>query len=576
MAPPTEEVVAASQGNGDALPKSKRAQRRENKKLNKQKLKEQEATIAQKLEQVAALEAKRAAEVVEYVAPDDLEVADNHPDIGEFKRIFGAYATPEELSAERKRVEDDDDDEQPRERKQRPADEEVEGVVEKPPPPKHMLSKRALKAASRLSIAELKQLVPKPDVVEYHDANSHDPKLLVHLKSYRNTVPVPSHWSSKRKYLQNKRGYEKPPFQLPAFIAETGITDIRRAQQDREDAKKAKAKMREKVQPKTNKIDIDYQVLHDAFFRHQKKPDMTHFGNLYYEGRELEVKLKAKRPGDLSEELKRALGMTDITSPPPWLYGMQRFGPPPAYPKLKIPGVNCPIPAGARYGFGPGEWGKPPVDEYGRPLYGDVFGTTAAGEAENANVDKSLWAVMQNEDIPEADEDNEDDNEDGEDDDMESAMESVSSITSTSSGMETPETLQLRKDAEDTTTEGSSEKGPKSLYTVLEEKKAAVGSALFGSQHTYVVPPSTAQSESEKRVAAAKSKAAGAVNVALNPEDLESLDAVTLKRKYEAQLEAENVSKKVRDDDEDDARQLKKSKGTAAAKDKKKQQKYKF
>lgn len=83
---------------------------------------------------------------------------------------------------------------------------------------------------------------------------------------------------------------------------------------------------------------------------------------------------------------------------------------------------------------------------------------------------------------------------------------------------------------------------------MLEEKKVGVGSsALFGSQHTYVVPPPTTtseQSESEKRVAAAKNKQAGAVNVALNPEDLENLDAVTLKRKYEAQLEEENVSKK--------------------------------
>ena len=573
MALPTGELLA--QGNGE--PKSARARRREKSKINKKKLKEQEEFITRKLEDEIAVESKKV-EDIEYIAPDDLEVADNHPDIGEFKRIFGAYATPEELSAERKRVEDDeDDDEQPRERKRAPVDEELAGIVERVPEPKNHLSKRAQKAASRLSIAELKQLVAKPDVVEYHDANSHDPKLLVHLKSYRNTVPVPNHWSSKRKYLQNKRGYEKPPFQLPAFISETGITDIRKAQQDREEAKKAKTKMREKMQPKTNKVDIDYQVLHDAFFRYQKKPDMSFFGNLYYEGRELEVKLKAKRPGDLSDELKRALGMTDITSPPPWLFGMQRFGPPPAYPRLKIPGVNCPIPAGARYGFGPGEWGKPPVDEYGRPLYGDVFGTTAAGEMENANVDKTLWAVMQNDEVPEPDEDHEDDNED-EDDDMESGMESAASSV-TSSGVETPETLQLRKEAEDTTTEGSSDK-PKTLYTVLEEKKTAVGSSLFGSQHTYVVPPTTVQSESEKRVAAAKTKASGAVNVSLNPEDLENLDAVTLKRKYEAQLEVENVSKKVvRDDKEDDdeARQLKKPKGpTAAAKDKKKQQKYKF
>ena len=30
------------------------------------------------------------------------------------------------------------------------------------------------------------------------------------------------HWSSKRKYLMGKRGYEKPPFELPQFIADTG------------------------------------------------------------------------------------------------------------------------------------------------------------------------------------------------------------------------------------------------------------------------------------------------------------------------------------------------------------------
>jgi len=28
----------------------------------------------------------------------------------------------------------------------------------------------------------------------------------------------------------------------------------------------------------------------------------------------------------------------------------------------------------AQWGFHPGGWGKPPLDEYNRPLYGDVFG----------------------------------------------------------------------------------------------------------------------------------------------------------------------------------------------------------
>lgn len=50
-----------------------------------------------------------------------------------------------------------------------------------------------------------------------------------------------------------------------------------------EDQKTLKSKMREKIRPKMGKIDIDYQKLHDAFFRWQTKPKMTIHGDLYYE-----------------------------------------------------------------------------------------------------------------------------------------------------------------------------------------------------------------------------------------------------------------------------------------------------
>ena len=50
---------------------------------------------------------------------------------------------------------------------------------------------------------------------QWWDVTASDPKLLISLKSYRNTVPVPAHWSQKRKYLQGKRGIEKPPWELP-------------------------------------------------------------------------------------------------------------------------------------------------------------------------------------------------------------------------------------------------------------------------------------------------------------------------------------------------------------------------
>ena len=45
------------------------------------------------------------------------------------------------------------------------------------------------------------------------------------------------------------------------------------------------------------------------------------------------------------------------------LFFSQRYGPPPSYPHLKIPGLNAPIPPGASFGYHPGGWGKPPVDE---------------------------------------------------------------------------------------------------------------------------------------------------------------------------------------------------------------------
>jgi len=137
---------------------------------------------------------------------------------------------------------------------------------------------------------------------------------------------------------------------------------MRAAQLQAEADKKAKQKMRERARPKMGRLEIDYQVLHDAFFKYQKKPKMTRVGDLYYEGKEFQVTLINRRPGQLSQELRNALGMKD-TTPPPWLLNMQRFGPPPAYRILKIPGLNAPIPPGCSYGYNEGQWGKPPVDQ---------------------------------------------------------------------------------------------------------------------------------------------------------------------------------------------------------------------
>ena len=73
---------------------------------------------------------------------------------------------------------------------------------------------------------------------------------------------------------------------------------------------------------------------------------------------------------------------------------MQRFGPPPSYPDLKIPGLNAPIPTHKMYGFHEGQWGKPPVDENGQPLYGDPFGIWTEPISKSWGA-KSRWGVLE-------------------------------------------------------------------------------------------------------------------------------------------------------------------------------------
>lgn len=47
------------------------------------------------------------------------------------------------------------------------------------------LTRRERRKAAKLSVAELKQLVERPEVVEWFDTDARDPRLLVTVKSYR-------------------------------------------------------------------------------------------------------------------------------------------------------------------------------------------------------------------------------------------------------------------------------------------------------------------------------------------------------------------------------------------------------
>lgn len=482
------------------------------------------------------------------VAP--LEISQDDPNYEMFKGIMKRFEATreedealEEANAGEKGEVYFGDDEIPDE------DEEAKGE------PK--LSKKKRKQRDMLSVAELKALVDKPELVEWTDTSASDPRLLVHIKSYRNVIPVPSHWSLKREYLSSKRGVEKAPFSLPKFIQDTGIAEMRDAVLEKQESASLKQKQRERVQPKMGKLDIDYQKLYEAFFRFQTKPELTRYGEVYYEGKEHETNLRHLRPGELSDELKEALNIPP-GAPPPWLINQQRFGPPPSYPSLKIPGLNAPPPPGGAWGFHPGGYGKPPVDEFNRPLYGgDIFGVLQpqVNAQSGEPVEKSLWGELQAPDEESEDEESDEEEEEGDEEDIGAGLQ-------TPSGLETPGGMastvpseypgemsvggdfDLRKQKRGTETEESIH--PRSAYTVIPERQIRA-EGFFGGERAYDVrgaqnahlPVLGQEDDSRKR------KKPGDVDVALDPDSLISEDGISreeLKRRHEAQKQAEKGS----------------------------------
>ncbi|KAL9189693.1 hypothetical protein ACHAXT_009368 [Thalassiosira profunda] len=417
-----------------------------------------------------------------------------------------------------------------------PDDEEEDGKLSG-------LSKRKIKDLLRPTVAQLKQRVSRPELVEAHDVTAPDPDFLVYLKGCPGTVPVPRHWGRKRKYLQGKRGVEKPPFALPDFIVKTGICDVRDATAEDEAKMSAKQKNRMRVSGRGGKVDVDYRTLYEAFFQHQTKPEkLTRFGDLYYEGKEYETaKSSNYRPGVLSDKLREALGMANESSPPPWLINMQRYGPPPSYPNARIPGLNAPLPAGASYGYHVGGWGKPPVDAFGRPLYGgdpfgrpeepnkdpedegaeDLYGLSAgAGLAagglitsDGKAIGKKSWGALPSafgEGDEEDDEEESSEEESSSEEEMEESEDEEEGETpappaggaaavSRAPGMDSvlpdgvdsvvpSSAIDLRKPGDETPMAGDA---PKQLYTVLQETAAdkdAQQTSVFASDHAYVLP----------------------------------------------------------------------------------------
>lgn len=284
------------------------------------------------------------------------------------------------------------------------------------------------------------------------------------------------------------------------------------------------------------------------------------------------------KPGVLSERLRLALGMPEPypglpSSPPPWLINMQRYGPPPAYPHLRIPGLNAPLPPGASYGYGPGQWGRPPVDEFGQPLYGDPFGTLAAAYAAQGlgpdglplgmdftgtGAVKQYWGELRDEasyqpggiveqqeaeDAARAAEAEAEEEaaaaakQEAEGAAAAAAAAAAATADGTASvapsiitaGTETPDVVQLRKGGRrgfDTPAPADTAAAPAPapvLYQVLEQKQTGLTGGLLGSRTQYVLP------------GAGGAGGDAGVAITLNPEELANLSEAEIARRYAAE-----------------------------------------
>ncbi|ODQ63449.1 DUF382-domain-containing protein, partial [Nadsonia fulvescens var. elongata DSM 6958] len=448
--------------------------------------------------------------------PNLMDLLDD-PMYSQYKAVFDKFYTPEatkkEINADLNKGDvfySDDEDGVAGVYDQNDDESDVEGNADRLG--SENLSRRKFRKLNKMKIVDLKTMAARPEVVDWYDVDAEDPLLFVHLKGYKNNVPVPAHWSAKHDYLSSKRGIEKPPFDLPDFIKATGIMDVR--DNSKEDESTLRQRTRERVQPKMGRLDIDYQKLHDAFFKFQTKPRLFSYGEVYFEGKENEKNTFHFRPGEISQRLTEALNIPP-GAPPPWLLNMQRFGPPPSYQGLRIPGLNAPIPAGSSWGFQPGGYGRPPLDENNVPLYGDVFGLTEQDETDDLSlavpVQRGPWGEMisDSEEEEEEEEEEEDvDNEEGvgyvdeetaaiqeqqedshkdiggsdrlwfreEDGVRAEAVDEISVI---------PETFELRKTQPVAQPDDLSQ--PKSLYTVLEQKEKAM-TGFMDSYYSYDVP----------------------------------------------------------------------------------------
>merc|ERR1712154_75172 len=149
------------------------------------------------------------------------------------------------------------------------------------------------------------------------------------------------------------------------------------------------------------------------------------------------------------------------------------------------------------YGFHEGQWGKPPVDEHGQPLYGDPFGIWTE-PISNTYSNRMRWGILEQFELSEDEEESEEEEEEEENEHEQHHVMTQPNKQQIQEGIQSNASsvisnLQLRKDTifefniDGVETPGSTVSENQNLYQVLKEKENVVR-GKFGSSQVYEMP----------------------------------------------------------------------------------------
>merc|ERR1712032_783118 len=131
-------------------------------------------------------------------------------------------------------------------------------------------SKRKNRVASRPSLVSLKQLSPKAEEVFSFDTTAEDPHTLLYLKSVFDSREVPTNWDRRQCKIMTLCNFSAL-FVLPSFLLSTGVSAIRN--HDSYDINNTSYSGRNRIRPKNSRIQLNYDVLRDVFFKYQFKSE---------------------------------------------------------------------------------------------------------------------------------------------------------------------------------------------------------------------------------------------------------------------------------------------------------------